>query len=167
MCVVFWRAWLSYLRDHCLRLWFRPRGVVPVVVARCFVVRRAAVVPVLGTVLLAVGACMVYACTAWRLWFGSWLGRCSLCAVTGSGPVLGGWCRPALCGCSLCFGYTPGGPCSGYAGVLRYLWFGLWRCNRYVVMGFGLVPVPVGVVSLPPVSSPPPRGPVVLAVPGS
>ena len=79
----------------------------------------------------------------------------SPCAVTGSGPVPGRRCRPALCGCSLCFGYTPCGPGSGYAGVLRYLRFGLWRCSRYVVMGSGLVLVPVGVVWHPPLSSPP------------
>ena len=97
-----------------------------------------------------------YACTVWRLWIGSWFGRCSPCAVTGSGPAPGRRCRPALCGCSLCFGYTPCGPGLGYAGVLRCLQFGLGDCSRYVVMGFGLVSVPVGVVSLPPVSSPPP-----------
>ena len=97
----------------------------------------------------------VYACAAWRLWIGSWFGCCSLCAVTGSGPVLGRRCRPALCGCSLCFGYTPCGPGSGYAGVLRYWRFGLWRCSRYVVIGFCLVPVPGGVVLLPPVLSSP------------
>ena len=102
------------------------------------------------------GRGLVYACTAWRLWFGSWFGRCSPCAVTGSGPVPGRRCCPALCGCSLCFRYTPCGPGSGYAGVLLYLRFSLWRCSRYVVMGFGLVPVQVGVVSLTPLSSHPP-----------
>ena len=76
--------------------------------------------------------------------------------MSGSAPVPGHWCRTTLCGCSLCFGYTPCGPGSGYAGVLRYLRFGLWRCSWYVLMGCGLVPVPVGVVSLPPSSSPPP-----------
>ena len=98
----------------------------------------------------------VYADTAWRLWFGSWFGRCSPCAVMGSGPVPGRWCCAVVCGCSSCFGYTLCGPGSGYAGVLRYLRFGLWRSSRYVVMRLGLVPVPVGVVSLPPLSSPPP-----------
>ena len=63
----------------------------------------------------------VFPDTAWRLWFGSWFGRCSPCAVTSSGPVPGRWCRAAVCGCSSCFGYTPCGPGSGYAGVLRYL----------------------------------------------
>ena len=111
--------------------------------------------PCLGRCALR-GQGLVYACTAWRLWIGSWFGRCSPCAVTGSGPVPGRRCRPALCDSSLCFGYTPCGPGSGYAGVLRYLRLGLWRCSWYVVMGFGLVPLPVGVVSLPPVSSPPP-----------
>ena len=61
-----------------------------------------------------------------------------------------------LCGCSMCFGYTPCGTGSGYAGVSRYFWSGLWHCSRYVVIGFGLVPVLVGVVSLPPVLSPAP-----------
>ena len=102
------------------------------------------------------GLGLAYACAAWRLCFGSWFGRCSPCAVTGSGPVPGHWCRPALCGCSLCFGSTPCGPGSGYAGVLRYLRFGLWRCSQYVVRRFGLVPVPVGVLLLPPLSSHPP-----------
>ena len=101
------------------------------------------------------GLGLMYAGTVWRLRFGSWCSRCSLCAVTGLGPVPGAWCRPAVCGCSLCFGYTPCVPGSGYAGVLRYLRFGLWGCSRYVVMGFGLVPVPVGVVLLPLLSSPP------------
>ena len=113
------------------------------------------------------GRGLVYAGTAWRLLFGSWFGRCSSCAVTGLGPVPGRWCRPAVCGCSLCFGYTPCGPGSGYAGVLRCLRSSLWRCSRYVVMGFGLVLVPVRVVSLPPYCLPPPRGPVVPAVLGS
>ena len=105
---------------------------------------------------------------AWCLWFGSWFGRCSQCAVTGWGPAPGHWCRAAVCGCSSCSGYSPGGAGSGYAGVLWYLQFRLWRwrCSRYVVMGIGLVPVPVGVVSFPLLSSPPPSGPVVLAVPG-
>ena len=35
------------------------------------------------------GRGLVYACTAWRLWFGSWFGRCNPCAVTGSGPAPG------------------------------------------------------------------------------
>ena len=98
-----------------------------------------------------------YADTAWCLWFLSLFGRCSQCAMTGLGPVPGRWCRNAVCGCSSCFGYTPCGPGSGYAGVLLYLRFGLWRrrCSRYVVMGFGPVPVPVGVVLFPPLSSPP------------
>ena len=102
------------------------------------------------------GQGLVYVNTAWRLWFGSWFGRCSPCAAMGLGPVPGLWCCTAVRGCSLCFGYTPCGPGSGYAGVLRYLRFSLWRCSQYVVMGFGLVPVPVGVLSLPPPSSPPP-----------
>ena len=102
---------------------------------------------------------LVYACTAGRLWFGSRFGCCSPCVVTGKGPVPGRRCRPALCGCTLFFGYTPCSPSSGYAGVLRYLRFGLWRCSRYVVMGFGLVPVPIGVVSLPPPYRLPPKGP--------
>ena len=99
----------------------------------------------------------VYAYTAWRLSFNLWFRRCSLCAVTGSGPVPGRWCSAAVCCCSSCFGYTPCAPGSGYPGVLRYLQFGLWRwhCSWYVVMGFRLVPVPVGVLSLPPLSSSP------------
>ena len=108
----------------------------------------------------------VNACTAWRLLIGSWFGRCSPCAVTGSGPAPGRRHRPALCGCSVCFGFTPCGPGSGYAGVLRYLRFGSGRCSRYVVMGFGLSPVPVGIVSLPPVSSPPPGARLCRQCPG-
>ena len=61
-----------------------------------------------------------------------------------------------LCGCSMCFGYTPCGPGSGYAGVLRYLPSGLWHCSRYVVIGFGLVPVPVASCRSPPCCLPPP-----------
>ena len=117
--------------------------------------------------LLLCGQGLVYACRAWRLWFGSRSGCCSACAVTGKGPVPGRRCRPSLCGCTLPFGYTLCGPGSGYAGVLRYLRFGLWRCSRYVVMGFDLVHVPVGVVSLRPLIVSPLRGPVVPAVPGS
>ena len=98
----------------------------------------------------------VYACTARRLWIDSWFGRCSPCVVTGPVLVSGRRRPPVLCGCSMCFGYTPCGPGSGYAGVLRYLRCGLRHCSRYVVIGFVLVPVPVGVVSLPPVLSPPP-----------
>ena len=109
----------------------------------------------------------VYACTARRLWIDSWFSRCSPCVVTGLVLVSGRRRRPVLCGCSMCVGYTPCGPDPGYAGVLRYLRSGLWHCSRYVVIGFGLVPVRVGVVSLPPVLSPPPRGSGVSAVPGS
>ena len=98
----------------------------------------------------------VYACTVRRLWIDSWFGPCSPFVVTGPGLVLGRRRLPVLCGCSMCFGYTPCGPGSGYAGVSRYLRSGLWHCSRYVVIGFGLVPVLVGVVSLPPVLSPPP-----------
>ena len=100
----------------------------------------------------------VYACTARRLWIDSWFSRCSPCVVTGLVLVSGRRRRPVLCGCSMCVGYTPCGPDPGYAGVLRYLRSGLWHCSRYVVIGFGLVPVRVGVVSLPPVLSPPPPG---------
>ena len=59
----------------------------------------------------------------------------------------------------MCFGTTPCGPGSGYAGVSCCLRFGLGRgrCSRYVVMGSGPVPVPVGVVSLRLLSSPPLR----------
>ena len=96
----------------------------------------------------------VYACTVRRLWIDSWFGRCSPCVVTGPGLVSGRRRLPVLCGCSMCFGYTPCGPGSGYAGVSRYLRSGLWHCSRYVVIGFGLVLVLVGVVSLPPVLSP-------------
>ena len=98
----------------------------------------------------------VYACTARCLWIDSWFGRCSPCVMTGPVLVSGRRRLPVLCGCSMCFGYTPCGPGSGYAGVLRYLRSGWWHCSRYVVIGFGLVSVPVGVVSLPPVLSPPP-----------
>ena len=97
----------------------------------------------------------VYACAAWHLWIGSWFGRCSPCAVTGSVPIPGRRRRPALCGCSLCFGYTPCGPGSGYAGVLRYLPFGLWRCSRYVVMGLVWFRFQVASCRSPPCPLPP------------
>ena len=109
----------------------------------------------------------VYACTARRLWIDSWFGRCSQCVVTGPVLVSGRRRLPVLCGCRMCFGYAPCGPGLGHAGVLRYLRSGLCHCSRYVVIGFGLVPVPVGVVSLPLVLSTPPRGSGVSAVPGS
>ena len=96
----------------------------------------------------------VYACTARRLWIDPWFGRCSPCVVTEPVLMSGRRRPPVLCGCSMCFGYTLCGPGRGYAGVLRYLRSGLRHCSRYVVIGFGLVPVPVGVVSLPPVLSP-------------
>ena len=98
----------------------------------------------------------VYVCTVRRLWIDSWFGCCSPCVVTGPVLVSGRRRLPVLCGCSMCFGYTPCSPGSGYAGVSRYLRSGLWHCSRYVVIGFGLVLVPVGVVSLPSVLSPPP-----------